>query len=161
MTDYRWAEKAELPAVAQFLARTIGRDPRYISHGEIQTGLSPDGVSWAANLDRLIAEDLENPGEDRSIVVAQNGSRLVGAAIILWVATERVPYLVLEDLVVDPDLRLAGVGAGLVAFIEEAGRARGMAWAFLESGMGNEGAHRFFERLSYHPMSKVFSKRLA
>lgn len=161
MTDYRWAEDGELPAVAAFLARTVARDSRYVSHGEVQTGLSPDGTRWAPDLDRLIAEDLEDLDDDRSVAVAHDRGRLVGAAIVLWMTTARVSYLVLEDLAVDPALRSAGVGAGLVGFIEMAGRDRGMAWAFLESGLGNEGAHRFFERHGFAPMSKIFAKRLA
>jgi GNAT superfamily N-acetyltransferase len=107
-----------------------------------------------------MAEDLADPGDERSVAVAHDGDRLVGAAIVQWVTTDRISYLVLEDLAVEPALRSAGIGAGLVGFIEAAGRDRGMAWAFLESGLGNEGAHSFFERHGFAPMSKVFSKRL-
>lgn len=161
MIEYRWGYPEEFAEVAHFLSRTIARDPRYVSHGEVQTGLSPDGVNWAANLDALMAEDLRDIGDDRSVAVARGEGGLVGAAIVLWVREARVSYLVLEDLAVAPEMRSAGVGAKLVEFIEAAGRERGMDWAFLESGLGNEGAHSFFERHGFRPMSKVFSKRLS
>src|SRR3546814_11565359 len=45
--DLLWDRSpATAEAVARFFARTIGGDARYISHGEIQGGLSDDGVTW-------------------------------------------------------------------------------------------------------------------
>src|SRR3546814_14605963 len=44
--DLLWDRSpATAEAVARFFARTIGGDARYISHGEIQGGLSDDGVT--------------------------------------------------------------------------------------------------------------------
>lgn len=160
MIDYRWADAADLPAIAAFFSANIARDAAYISHGEIQTGLSLDGRSWAPDLDARMREDFEGLGPDRSVAVAIGDQGLVGAAILLWEVTPRVSFMVIEDLVVDPAQRSAGVGAGLVSFAEAEGVRRGMQWAFLESGLHNDGAHRFFERHGFHPVSKTFSKRL-
>jgi hypothetical protein len=35
-----------------------------------------------------------------------------------------------------------------------------MKWLFLESGLNNASAHRFFERAGYQAISKVFAKQL-
>ncbi|MFS0735507.1 GNAT family N-acetyltransferase [Sphingomonas sp. 1P06PA] len=160
MIDYRWADAADLPAIAAFFAANIRRDTAYISHGEVQTGLSLDGRSWAADLDVRMREDFAELGPDRSVAIARLGDVLVGAVILLWEITPRVSFMVVEDLVVDPAQRSAGVGAALVDFAEAEGVRRGMQWAFLESGLHNDGAHRFFERHGFRPVSKTFSKRL-
>lgn len=160
MIDYRWARSDELPAIATFFARIIALDASYVSHGEVQTGLSLDGTTWVDDLDRRMAEDFAAMGNERSVAVAMGRDGLAGAVIILWEVTDRVSFMVIEDLAVDPAARSHGVGAGLVAFAEAAGVKRGMAWAFLESGLHNEGAHRFFDRQGFHAMSKVFSKKL-
>ena len=47
-----------------------------------------------------------------------------------------------------------------IRFIEAEAKTAGARWAFLESGLDNEGAHAFFEREAYRPLSKVFGKRL-
>lgn len=161
MIDYRWAEAAELPAVAAFFSRTVALDDAYVSHGEIQTGLSHDGKTWVPDLDARMAEDLADLGENRSVAVGMDGDRIMCAAIAVWERTPRVSFGILEDLAVDPSARSLGTGAALVAFVEQAAIDRGMQWMFLESGLHNEGAHRFFERHGFQPMSKVFSKRLS
>ncbi|OYX63914.1 MAG: hypothetical protein B7Y88_11880 [Sphingomonadales bacterium 32-64-17] len=160
MIDCRWATADELPSLATFFARIIALDSSYVSHGEIQTGLSLDGVDWAPDLEARMAEDFAALGNEHSVAVAVGPEGVVGAAILLWETTPRVSFMVIEDLAVDPAMRSHGVGAALVAFAEQEGIARGMEWAFLESGLENEGAHRFFERYGFHPMSKTFAKRL-
>ncbi|HWK35415.1 GNAT family N-acetyltransferase [Sphingomonas sp.] len=160
MIDYRWADPAELPGIATFFARIVALDESYVSHGEVQTGLSLDGRSWAPDLDARMQEDLAALGPDRSVAVAQDSGRLVAAAIILWEVNDRTSFMVIEDLATDPAVRSHGVGAALLAFVEAEGRRRGMRWAFLESGLHNDGAHRFFEKHGFGALSKVFSKKL-
>jgi hypothetical protein len=44
--QFAWAPSAtEWCDAAEFFARVMSADPAYISHGEIQAGLSPDGLS--------------------------------------------------------------------------------------------------------------------
>ncbi|MCW3835172.1 GNAT family N-acetyltransferase [Sphingomonas canadensis] len=156
----RWATPGEMEGAARFFARTIVLDRSYVSHGEIQTGLSLDGTGWAPDLEEKFVEDLGDPGPDRQVALAYLDGKLAGAAIVLWVRSDRVSYMVIEDVAVDPAARSAGVGRALIAFVEAEGRAQGIGWSFLESGLGNEGAHHFFEGLGYAAMSKVFARRL-
>lgn len=156
-----WAADRDLPAIADFVSDVIRRDPRYISHGEIQTGLSPDGAAWATDLHALMREDFAGLGPERRVVAAQDAEGgLAGAAVVLTVHDDRAHYVVIEDIAVAPDSRSRGVGRAMVAFIEASARDEGAAWAFLESGLDNETAHDFFERQAYRPLSKVFGKRL-
>ena len=48
------ANKAEWAEAAQFFARVIAAGTSYISHGEMQTGLSLDGKTWAPGLEQTI-----------------------------------------------------------------------------------------------------------
>lgn len=146
---------------AAFAGRVIGSDIRYISHGEIQTGLSVDAAHWAPDLARLYAEDFADLGDGRDLLVARDGDgRLLGIAVVAWEETPRRRFAVLEDMAVDPDQRSHGLGAGMLEQVEMKVRARGISWLFLESGLNNHGAHRFFERHGFDMISHVFAKAL-
>ncbi|NML05270.1 GNAT family N-acetyltransferase [Sphingomonas sp. G-3-2-10] len=146
---------------AAFAARVVATDPRYISHGEIQTGLSPDGERWVDNLDALYAEDFAELGDERDLVIARDGGGvLVGMAVVAWEETPRRRFAVLEDMAVEPARRSLGIGETLLKAVEARVAERGVDWLFLESGLQNHGAHRFFERNGFHTVSHVFAKRL-
>ena len=79
---------------------------------------------------------------------------------MLWETEEpEAPHAILEDIAIEPVARGSGAGKALVDFIETEAKSRGMKWVFLESGLRNAGAHHFFERAGYEPISKVFAKR--
>ena len=82
------------------------------------------------------------------------------AALILWTATDRVRFAILEDLAVDPAARSRGAGGLMVTEIEAEAKRRDMGWIFLESGKDNLRAHGFFERHGFGLMSHTFAKRL-
>ena len=155
-----WAGEAALPEAADFITRSIRPDGRYISHGEIQTGLSQDGETWVDDLPEKMREDFADLGAGRRVVLAHIDGELVGVGVVFEHRDDRAHYLITEDIAVAPSARSAGVGGHMMDFIEADARARGVAWAFLESGLNNDGAHAFFERRSYRPLSKVFGKRL-
>ena len=139
----------------------IRRDPAYISHGEIQTGLAVDAAHWADDLDALYAEDFLDLGEERDLLVARAGDgAVVGFAVVAWEETPRRKFAVLEDMAVDPERRSAGIGGGLVQRVEARVRAEGRAWLFLESGLNNHSAHHFFEKHGFATISHVFAKHL-
>lgn len=139
----------------------IARDPAYISHGEIQTGLAADAQHWSPDLPALYESDFLQLGDGRDLLVARaDRDALVGIAILAWEATPRRAFAVLEDMAVDPEARSAGVGAQMLAEIETRVRERGIGWLFLESGRDNHGAHRFFERHGFNTLSHVFGKRV-
>jgi ribosomal protein S18 acetylase RimI-like enzyme len=156
--DYRWNDPADRADAAEFAGRVIGAEPAYISHGEIQTGLSLDGKTWAPGLAGRYAEDFADPGE-RDMLVGRDGEGQVRALLIVaWEESPRRKFAVIEDMAVDPAIRSSGVGTRLLEQAEARIRDRGVEWTFLESGLRNEGAHRFFERHGFRPQSKVFVK---
>tara|TARA_Y100000815_G_scaffold11269_1_gene10117 strand:+ start:3203 stop:3685 length:483 start_codon:yes stop_codon:yes gene_type:complete len=155
-----WAESdADRRAAAQFFARVVRADPTYISHGEIQWALSPDGVHWAPDLEARL--EREFVGADApALLIARLEGAIAGAASVSWIEDAPTPHGVLNDLAVAPEARRHGIARMLVAAVEQRAREREIGWMFLESGLGNEGAHRFFETEDYAPVSKVFAKRL-
>lgn len=161
--SFRWDNSpAAAREAATFAGRVIGSDTRYISHGEIQTGLSEDGARWAENLDDLYLEDFFELGADRDLLVASDADGvIVGMLVLAWEETSRRRFAVLEDMAVEPALRSAGIGEKLLSRTEARVRERGIEWLFLESGLENHGAHRFFERHEFKPISHVFAKRVA
>ncbi len=154
-------DEASRRRVADFLSRTIRSDPRYISHGEIQCGLSPDGKRWHEDLGTRMREQLAGPSDDKTIIMGHRpNGELVAAAILLHVENNGIRHLVIEDLSVDPSQRSHGVGAKMMTFIEDHARREKMDWVFLESGRENHRAHAFFEQHGFNEVSHVFAKRL-
>ena len=158
-----WLEDRESWAeVAAFFARLISLDPAYISHGEIQAGLSLDGASWVSNLEERFLAELGEFDGTRSIVIARDREgELLAAANVTWsFDSPDAPFATIEDMVVDPKARSRGLGRRLYAAVETEARQRGVTWIFLESGTNNTRAHAFFERLGMVEVSRVFAARL-
>lgn len=158
--DLRWNGSEDVPPAAEFASRVIGQGVDYISHGEIQTGLSPDGRSWAENLPALYLADFSDLADRDLLVARTSDSAIAGVAILAWEQSSRMRYAVIEDMVVDPALRSAGVGARMVEALTARVQERGVAWMFLESGQRNERAHAFFRRRGFAEVSHVFARRL-
>lgn len=147
----------DLAAAGVFASNTIGSDTAYISHGEIQTGLSIDASHWAPNLAELYRADFNDLGDSRELLVARDDAgAIVGIAVLAWEETARRRFAVLEDMAVDPAKRSLGIGAALLAEVQARVRAKGGGWLFLESGVRNARAHAFFERAGFAMISHVF-----
>lgn len=162
----RWAkDAAEVAELGAFFARNAVGLPEYISHGEIQCELSRDGFSWDKKAAELIAVYFEQLSQDGFPAVAAgawiDGKRPVAVAVVEIVERKKLKYAILEDLLVEEGSRLKGIGKRMVRFIEAEMRFRGVDWLFLENGVRNEGARRFFERLEYRQTSMVFAKRFS
>lgn len=150
---------AALARLADLATRVIGADTRYISHGEIQTGLSDDGINWSPNLAAMFAEDFADLGDARVVLAAYGADDApLGLAIVAWEETSRRKFAVLEDMVVEPAARSLGIGGHLLGAVEALAIAHGVNWLFLESGLRNDRAHAFFERHGFGMTSHVFAK---
>lgn len=156
------AAPGTLAEAAAFAARTIAGDEAYISHGEIQTGLSPDGRHWADDVANMFADDFDDLGAARDLLVGRDPEgRIVAIAVLAREETPRRRFAVIEDMALDPALRSMGTGARMLEMIERRVAEWGIDWLFLESGIANRRAHDFFERHGFAATSHVFAKRLA
>jgi len=116
-----WAvSKADWAEAARFFARVLAADPAYISHGEIQAGLSLDGKTWAPNLEKRFLDELGEYDDPRRLAIARNAAgEIVAAANVTWAfEVPEAPFATLQDLAVEPSLRSAGLGASLFQFVE-------------------------------------------
>lgn len=158
-----WVQSAqEMASASAFLSRLMPQDNAYISHSEIQWGLSQDGQNWAegahADLERYFAQFCKDGGQMAQALDA--GGTLLGAAAVEWNMHTRTRFAIVQDLIVSPAARNLGLGASLMHFIEAEAKMRDMAWVFLESGVRNHRAHAFFTRAGYGPVSHSFAKCL-
>ena len=155
-----WVETKELRRKAvDFLSATITTDTAYISHGEIQTGLSEDGKVWAPTAPNLMLADMAERDHNTSVVLAHENDVIVGTAIVVWTQTPHVSFGVIEDVAVAHSHRSKGLGTEILEFIISDAKLRQMNWMFLESGLDNHRAHAFFERHGFNTVSHVFAKR--
>ncbi|MFC8718718.1 GNAT family N-acetyltransferase [Kitasatospora sp. NPDC057198] len=70
--------------------------------------------------------------------------RCVAVATHRTLATSRGRILFVDDLVTDPALRSGGVGAWLMGELEQRAARSGCVRVELDSGVVNQGAHRFY-----------------
>ena len=96
----------------------------------------------------------------RVLVADQGAERCIGAALYRIVATSRGRVTFLDDLVTNPARRSKGVGAALLAEVERRGCAAGCERLELDSGVNNQGSHRFYHRHGLHILALHFAKEL-
>ncbi len=158
---FSWDRGEYATEAAAFAARIIGAQPSYISHGEIQWGLTtPDGIHWIEGLEQRYAEDFAAPGDREMLIARDSRGAIVGLGILHPQLDGPVRYGVVEDMAVAPESRSTGIGHALLERLVERARESGCVWVFLESGLGNGAAHRFFEREGFTMTSHVFARRL-
>ena len=138
----------------------IGSQSSYISHGEIQVGLSPDGKRWIDDLEARYAADFAAEDEREMLIARDSGGAIAGIGILCPKLDGEVPFGVIEDMAVDPALRGAGIGRAMLDQLTARARELGCGWVFLESGLGNDKAHDFFVDHGFAKTSHVFAKRL-
>ena len=95
------------------------------------------------------------------MIAAFDGDTCTGCSIFreqLRLATG--PMIYVDDLVTDAAQRSTGVGAALLAAIEEIARERGIPVLTLDSGTHRERAHAFYFREGFTITSFNFKKRL-
>src|SRR6266852_463052 len=110
--QFAWARSAtEWRDAAEFFARVISADPAYTSHGEIQTGLSPDGLTWTPDLANRFLNELGDFDDSRSLLIARDtAGKMIAAANVTWEKeAPEAPFGTLQDMAVDPCLRSSGL----------------------------------------------------
>jgi GNAT superfamily N-acetyltransferase len=95
-------------------------------------------------------EDVRRALETEGGVVAIDGEAVVGSARF----EERPGYLYIGRLAVPPAFRGRGIGAALMAFIEEHARSRGMAECHVSVRESLPGNVAMFEHWGYVPASR-------
>jgi len=121
--------------------------------------LSPE--EWAPNLREIFREEIAKRVVDHSIeaerrvATAHQAGVLLGLAYVSFNLSARVPFVILEDIVVESSQRGGGVGQTMLEWIFERAKQAGAKRIFLESGTNNHAAHSFFARNRFRAISVV------
>ncbi len=153
---------ADQETLVRLFCDNLRAQPDYISHVEMQMGLSADGTTlapdaeakWRRYLERHLAD------ADSRVRVAERDGVIAGMVIFGVEADHDAPYGVIYDLLVAPGARGGGVGAALLEYAIEALAAQGIADIYLESGVGNHTAHAFFERRGFGHVSNIYRLKI-
>jgi ribosomal protein S18 acetylase RimI-like enzyme len=153
-------EPAQILTLARFFVDNI--DSSYISHGEIQSGRALDVDCWSPDLQHIVEEELRRcvtPAlQNTRVFTAVQANFRAGLGIVEYFPRER--YGILHDIVVSKQLRDNGVGKEMLAWLETQAKSDGLQYLFLESGVKNVSAQRFFERCGYRQTSVTMAKPL-
>lgn len=149
--------------LSEFFYKILVEHKEYISHGEMQMGIAispsniaPDALKrWQQYLDH------QSRRNDTMIALCTNESDdILGFIIVGTESDGAAPFGVIYDLSVDSSLRGKGIGSALMdkafAFLKE----QNVKQCYLESGIKNSTAHKFFERYGFNAVSYVFHSNL-
>lgn len=145
--------------------------PRYISHSELQEQRAVAIGEWRSDLPETLRAQvrraLTQPASTSNelIAIARDEGDDAALAGIAFVSIDEArlaarPFATLDDLVVDASRQGTGVGGQMFDWVCAKLRQRGIRRVFLESGIGNEDAHHFFEARGCKPVSVTMLKEL-
>jgi GNAT superfamily N-acetyltransferase len=157
-------DRNEVDRLAEFFARNVTQS--YISHSELQFGRAVATDKWTDDLVAQLRTEIAErvpcaPGAATRVASAYSGGELIGIAYVTFNTSVLIPFIVLEDIVVDRSKRGSGIGQAIVEWIFAQARKEGIRRAFLESGKDNHDAHQFFERNGFQQVSIVMMADLA
>lgn len=95
------------------------------------------------------------------IFLARAGSEVVGTISLLFTVSTALDGRValLEDMVVNPDFRNAGIGSALLGYAKAYARENGCRRITLMTDSNNPGAQRFYQSYGFD-ISSMISMRL-
>lgn len=161
------AARKDSSAMADLFLGHLKAHPEYISHGEIQMGVGEGFVEEGVFKTRLapkarqkwlkyIREHQGNP-EFGCVwkAVDENGS-LAGFAVADIEEDGDAPFGMVCDVLVKEEYRGQGAGALLLETAVSWLREMGVKDIYLESGLNNHSAHRFFEKRGFIHISEIY-----
>lgn len=142
---------------------------QYISHGELQDGRAERLGVWScrAKLRKLLRNQFSRARRSEAgrsryerLLVARDRGSVRGLAYVEFDLRVRNGYATLYDLIINDDSRRTGLGSRLLIEVEKACKKSGASRLFLESGIDNDDAHRFFKRRGFITSSVTMLKEL-
>lgn len=99
--------------------------------------------------------------EQYLILTAKEEGKVIGSVLGICcksIATGGNPFLVIEDVIVDENVRGKGIGRKLISAIEEFGKEKHCAYGILVSSGFRKEAHKFYESLGFTEDVRGFRK---
>ena len=127
------ANEADIPALCELLACLFAQESEF----------SPDAVAQRKGLHLLLRQP-----EAGAILVARAGSQVVAMVNLLFTISTALGarVAILEDMVVAPAARRAGIGSALLQHAIDYSQSMGIERLTLLTDGNNHGAQRFYQR---------------
>ena len=143
--------------------------PAYISHSELQEQRAVATGEWRSDLPEVVRAQVrhalaQEPSTATSLVaIARTHDSLAGIAFVSIDEARLASraFASLDDLIVDSQFQGTGAGRQLFDWICAELKLRGIERLFLESGIDNEHAHRFFKARGCTTVSVTMQKELS
>lgn len=139
-------------------------EPDYISHSEILIGRSINPLEWDKDLISILEKEIKNifshPESNQQIAAIFRNGAMEGFCIIQQIDTRKNKIWVIEDIIVDKFTRNHGTGTKFLNWLIAEAVARQINYMMCESGIQNAGAHHFFEKNGFNPLSQTFIKKI-
>lgn len=100
------------------------------------------------------------PRSDCVVLVAREGSEILGTVSGFCCHGLGGSFLCIEDLIIRENLRGRGIGRQLMAAMDDYGRSQGCCYALLVSSGFRKRAHHFYETIGYTEDVRGFRKDL-
>ena len=130
----------------------------YISHGEIQMGLSADGVTLSHGYREKWRRYLGRHNDDpKSHICVFEKDDVIEGFIIFGIEDDYdKEYGVIYDILVSDNHKSRGIGNQLFEYAINIYESLNITDCYLESGINNHGAHTFFEKKGFKHISNIY-----
>jgi len=130
----------------------------YISHGEIQMGLSYDGQTLAPDAEEKWQRYFERQHSDSQsfIYVCEDKAELIGFTIFGIENDYDKDYGIIYDILVKDEYKGTGAATTLFQCAIEQLKSAGISDCYLESGIDNHRAHAFFKKKGFKHISNIY-----
>lgn len=144
--------------LVELFAHTLETNASYISHGEIQMGLSHDGLTLTPDFKEKWIKYLERQNSEHQtfVYVCEVDASVAGFVIFGIEEDADLPYGVIYDIVVTDKLKGTGAADKLYQYAIDYFKSANINDCYIESGLNNHRAHRFFERRGFSHVSNIY-----
>ena len=139
-------KRADITIIHRMLIETYDSNPTYASHSDLQMNIVP-GEKLTPENEQFLLDHCSNHIGHRSYAgfAATDRERIIGFVLIKRHTPKGAPsYGELSDLVLRPKQKSEGIGQMLIARALAQFKAWNVGQVFLETGLRNKSAHRFF-----------------
>lgn len=147
--------RSDLPTVHKILVDTYHSNHAYASHSDLQMGVVPGKKLTKENEEYLKDHVACHVGRrDYAGFAATDRERIIGVVLIRRHRPKgAASYGELSDLLLRPKQKSEGIGQMLIARALAQFKAWNVPQVFLETGLRNKSAHRFFIGQGWQPVS--------
>lgn len=153
--EYKTPDK---PFLVEMFAHNLHTHSSYISHGELQMGISYDGTTLAPDFKEKWEHYLNrhHENEDSRIYVYEENTTIAGFIIFGTDDDHDKKFGVIYDMLLNDNYKGKGLGSLLLQAATDYFKTQHINDCYLESGVENHSAHGFFEHKGFKHVSNIY-----